>query len=69
MKETRNAATTQSIHIQAHYAAGLRAAVASDPANSLRISRDSAYTENPMDRENMEEIVKARLICGMSDLA
>lgn len=43
--------------------------MASDPANSLRISRDSAYTENPMDRENMEEIVKARLICGMSDLA
>ena len=35
--------------------------MASDPANSLRISRDSAYTENPMDRENMEEIVKARL--------
>ena len=39
-----------------------------DPNSSLLIHKDSAYTENPMEREDVEETVKVEKLEGIDQL-
>ena len=46
----------------------IRARVSSDPEQSLVISKDSQYTENPSERENLEEKIPVSEVKSMQEV-
>ena len=46
----------------------IRARVSSDPEQSLVISKDSQYTENPSERENLEEKIPLSDVKSMQEV-
>ena len=46
----------------------IRARVSSDPEQSLVISKDSQYTENPSERENLEEKIQVSEVKSMQEV-
>lgn len=45
-------------HLQLHYLELIRQRVKNSGDSTLKVHRDATYTENPMERENVEETVK-----------
>eukprot|EP00092_Neocalanus_flemingeri_P002085 GFUD01002224.1.p1 GENE.GFUD01002224.1~~GFUD01002224.1.p1 ORF type:complete len:538 (+),score=154.55 GFUD01002224.1:88-1701(+) len=55
-------------NLQCHFANIIRGRAADDPEQMLKISKDSAFTENPMNRENLEENVKAKSVKSLKEV-
>jgi len=52
-------------NLQKHFANIIQDRADADPAKTLKIHKDSTFTENPMEREDIEESVKAETIKGL----
>jgi len=62
-------ATVEEMEIlQCHFANIIRGKVAEDPEQMLKVSKDSGFTENPMDRENVEESLKAETVKSLKEV-
>ena len=51
--------------LELHYENILKAKIDSDPDKMLLISRDKSNTDNPMDRENVEESVRVDTVMSL----
>ena len=55
-------------NLQCHFAKIIRERVAENEEQMLKISKDSAFTENPMDRENVEENIKVEAVKSLKEV-
>ena len=54
--------------LELHYENILRAKVEADPDKMLAISKDKSNTDNPMDRENVEDSVRVETIRSLQSV-
>ena len=54
--------------LEAEFSDIIRARVSSDPEQSLVINKDSQYTENPSERENLEEKIPLSDVKSMQEV-
>merc|ERR1712025_164238 len=55
-------------NLELHFAKIIRQRVAENPENKIKISKDSEFIENPMDRENIEEEVNAEEVKSLKEI-
>merc|ERR1711892_71811 len=55
-------------NLQCHFSKIIRERVAENQEQMLKISKDSAFTENPMDRENVEENIKVEAVKSLKEV-
>merc|ERR1712121_192523 len=55
-------------NLQKHFANIIQTRVDTDPGQTLKIHKDSTFTENPMEREDIEEAVKAETVKGLHNV-
>jgi len=63
-----NEPVTELDNLQKHFANIIQARMDADAEKTLKIHRDSMFTENPMEREDVEESVKAETVRGLHDV-
>jgi hypothetical protein len=55
-------------NLQSHFANIIQQRIAEDPDKKLKISKDYEFTENPMDRENIEENINAEDVKTLTEV-